>query len=213
MEKLDNNKKKVARWAGGLFLLCLLIPTLNWGLVLSPFQSIENIIEKEFLFRFNIVNQLITAIGIFLLGFYLHKLTKEYSENIAGLAYGFKIFEALIFVVLALLYLVIISLLKADLIEIAILHELIANYIPYTAIPGFFSGISMLLFSILFYNSNIILKWLAMLGIASSILVIIYDGSVILNTNIGLLGQIVGTGPVGLFQITIGFYLILNKHK
>lgn len=181
--------------------------------MLSPLQSVENVIEKEFLFRINILNQLMTAICIFLLGFNLQKLSKESNENLAGLAYGFKIFEAMITVVLALLYLIFFSLLKAKQIEIEILHELITNYILYTAVAGLFLGISILLFLISFIKSNTIPKWLAIFGIVSNILVIIYDSSVILNTNIGLLGLIVGTVPVGFFQITIGFYLLLSRYK
>ena len=111
----------------------------------------------------------------------------------------------------ALLFLVFFSLLEHSLIELAVFRELVKNYIPYTAVPGIFMGISMLLFSILFYVSSFIPKWLAMLGIASYAIVIIYDSSVILNPDAGPMIQVIGSAPVALYQIIIAFYFIFGK--
>jgi hypothetical protein len=122
-------------------------------------------------------------------------------------------FEAGLALVIALLFLVVFSILKHGLIEQHIFKELVKNYIPYTAFPGLIMGISMLLFSILFYKSGIIPKWLAIFGIASYAIVIIYDGSVILNPKTGPVIQVIGSAPAGLFQIIIAFYLIFIKHK
>ena len=211
--KITNSTLIIIRVTGILCLLSLLIPTLNWGFVLSPFQSYENILDKESIFRVNIINQIISAICIMVLGFFLHQILKKINHRISSLALGFKMIEAGIILVIALLFLIVFSMLKHGLIELPVFRELVKNYIPFTAVPGMFLGISMLLFSILFYKSGIIPKWLAILGIASYLLVIIYDSSVILNLNVGTLIQVVGCAPVALFQIIISFYLIFIKHK
>jgi len=204
---------KTLRVTGLLLLLCMLIPTLNWIIIFSPFQSYVNILDKEFIFRVNIINQIISAICIIVLGFHLHQILKKYHHKISSLALGFRMIEAGIFLVIALLFLVVFSMLKYSLIELSVFRELVKNYIPYTAVPGIFMGISMLLFSILFYVSSFIPKWLAIMGIASYAIVIIYDSSVILNPNTGPMIQVIGSAPVGLFQIIIAFYLIFIKHK
>jgi len=104
---------------------------------------------------------------------------------------------------------------KSGLIEDLIIKELITNYVSYTALPGVFSGLSMMLFLLLFYKSDIIPSWMAILGVISYVLVIIYDSCVILSlhTQSEKFLQIVGTSPVCLFQITLGLYLIFNNKK
>ena len=211
--KFTNSTLIKIRVTGILCLLSLIIPTLNWIIVLSPFQSYESIIDKEFIFRINIINQIISAICIMALGFFLHQILTKINHRISNLAYGFKMIEAGIFLVIALFFFVMFSMLKHGFTELSVFKELVKKYIPFTAVPGIFSGISMLLFSILFYKSGIIPKWLALLGIASYAIVIIYDSSVILNPNIGTLFQVMGNAPVGLFQVIISFYLIFIKHK
>jgi len=172
-----------------------------------------NIIDKEFIFRVNIINQIISAICIIVLGFHLHLLLKRYNNKVSSIALGFRMIEAGIFIVIALFYFVVFSMLKYSLIELSVFRELVKNFIPYTAVPGIFMGISMLLFSILFYVSSFIPKWLAIMGIASYAIVIIYDSSVILNPNTGPMIQVIGSAPVGLYQIVIAFYFIFIKNK
>jgi Domain of unknown function (DUF4386) len=208
----DESTLKTIRVTGILFLLALLIPTLNWIIVFSPFQSYESIIEKKFIFRINIINQIISAICIIVLGFFLHQILKKINHRISSLAYGFRMLEAALTLVIALFFLVVFSMLKHGLIELPVFRELVKNYISFTAVPGMIMGISMLLFSILFYKSGIIPKWLAILGIASFVLVIIYDSSVILNPNTRPLIQVIGSAPVGLFQVIIAFYLMFYKN-
>ncbi len=186
MEDIYNKSTpKTLRVTGLLFLLCMLIPTLNWIIIFSPFQSHMNILDKEFIFRVNIINQIISAICIIVLGFHLHQILKKYNHKISSLALGFRMIEAGIFLVIALLFFGVFTMLKYSLIELSVFRELVKNYISYTAVPGIFMGMSMLLFSILFYVSGFIPKWLAIMGIASYAIVIIYDSSVILNPNTG----------------------------
>ncbi len=213
MNTFNKSTLKALRVTGSLFLLSMLIPTLNWAIIFSSFQSFGSILDKENIFQLNIINQIISATCIIVLGFHLHQLLKKYHHRISSLALGFRMLEAGIFLVIALLYLAVFSLLKYGLIEPSVFRELVKNYISYTAVPGIFMGMSMLLFSILFYVSGIIPKWLAIMGIASYAIVITYVGSVILNPKPRPLIQLIGSAPIGLFQIMIAFYLIFNKHN
>jgi len=205
---------------GVVYLLTLLIPTLNWVFVFSSFLSTggtvaANILEKEILFRFNITNQVLGSVCILLLGFLLHINLKNVNRNISLVALFFKSSEAMISLAMALVYFMVLSLIKADVIESSVMKTLIENYVSYTALPGIFLGLSMVLFCLLFYKSGIIPNWMAIWGIIAYVMVIVYDGSVILSPgNKPVLWlQVTGTAPVCLFQITTSLHLIFSNKK
>jgi hypothetical protein len=208
------------RVMGAVYLLCFIIPTMNWMLIISTFvQSNFNlsviIIDREALFRFNIFNQVITSVFTFLLGYFLYKSLKENHHEISLLAFVLKVVESIFFLIIAFIFFISLSLLKAGAIENSLVAELVTNYISYTAFPGLFSGMSMLLFLALIKQQNIFPKWIVVWGIISHVLVIFYDSSVILSIQ-GIanpLAQIAITGPVGMFQLSISLLLILIPNK
>ena len=105
---LNNSTLKNLRVTGILYLLSLIIPILNW-VFFSSFLSFESILEKEHLFRFNIINQIISAISIIMLGVFLHLILKQINAGFSLTAFVFKIFEAGLFLVLALVFLIVFS--------------------------------------------------------------------------------------------------------
>ncbi len=210
------NKQRVA---GILFLLTLIIPTLNWVFILSRFLLHEGSIvmkiqENEFLFRFNVLNQIISSVCIMMLGYLLYTILKSVKAKVSLLALFFKSFEAVFILILAVVYLIVLSMIKSGFNEESLITGLISNYVPYTAIPGLFLGISMTLFAYLFYKTDIVPKWLAILGVISYIIVILYDSSVILSPKISslLLVQIIGSAPVCVFQLIIGVWFLIKKN-
>lgn len=211
---LTNSTLKNLRVTGTLWLLSLLIPTLNWVFVFSPFLSSDSMLENELMFRFNIINQIVGALTIVMLGVYLHLILNRYDIWLSWLGLAFKFLEAVLILALALLFLMVFLLVKAESVEVPVFLELMNNYISFTALSGIFMGISMLIFSLLLYRSGFIPGWIAVLGIVSYILVVLYDSSVVLSPRHSVYFQIIVSALVCLSHITIGIKLIFtNQHK
>lgn len=205
---LHHSTLKYLRVAGILCLLSLLIPTLNWVFVLSPFLSSGIMFENELLFRFNIINQIISAITIGMLGVYLLLILKHVGRSASFIALVFKCFEAVLTLVLALFFLIAFVMLRAGSFEGPLFMELLSKYPSLAAVAGIFLGLSMFVFSILFYRSGVIPKWLAGWGILSYALVVINDSTQILSANTWIFFQIIASALVILCQLSIGVYLI-----
>jgi hypothetical protein len=209
------NKQRVA---GMLFLLSLVIPILNWVCILSTFlSSLGNISieiqENEFLFRFNILNQIISSICSALLGYLLHLILKPTNPEVSFFALIIKAFESIMILSLAILFLILLIMIESGFNEEPVLRGVICNYINITAISGIFLGLSMFLFSLLLYRSGIVPKWLAYLGIFSYLLVIFYDSLMLLSPGHAslLFVQIPGSVPVCVFQLTISMCFLFKK--
>lgn len=82
MESIPNSTHKKLRVTGILYLLSLLIPTLNWVFVLSPFCSFERILEHEILFQFNIINQVISVLCMLMFGVFLYQILKQIINSL-----------------------------------------------------------------------------------------------------------------------------------
>lgn len=209
------NKQRIA---GMLFLLSLIIPILNWVFILSTFLSSQGnisikILENEFLFRFNILNQIVTSICIVLLGYTLYLILKPTNPEVSFFALIIKAFESVMILSLAILFLILLIMIKSGFNEESILRGLISNYINITAISGIFLGLSMFLFSLLLYKSSIVPRWLAYLGIFSYLLVIFYDSLMLLSPGHAslLFVQISGSVPICVFQLTISIWFLFKK--
>lgn len=208
------------RVAGILFLINLIVPTINWMFILSSFLTNEDsiatkILENEFMFRFNILNQIITSISILMLAWILFLALKPVSPGISLLALLLKAFESVATLFIALAFLCLLIVTKSGFNQEKLLYGLIQNYINITSVSGIFMGMSMLIFTAIFLKSGIIPGWLAIFGFCAYILVIIYDSSVLLSAGYTSKAciQMVCCAPVGIFQIFISIWFLFKKHK
>jgi hypothetical protein len=221
----DHSTLRISRVVGLLFLLSLLVPTLNWLFILSRFISQEsstslNILNDEQLFRINIINGIFTTLIILALGLCLYRILRAVSRNLALIALSLKMIEAVLTATLTLVHFIALSVLKGEPQNIElqkVFSLLIENYIFFTAIPGIFLGFSMIIYSYLFFKSEYVPVTLAFFGIVSYLFVIIYDSlTILLPCYAAIIPiQITGSAPVFLFQIFIGLFLLckgINVH-
>ncbi|MFA5850949.1 MAG: DUF4386 domain-containing protein [Bacteroidales bacterium] len=209
---------RISKLVGILFLLSLIIPTLNWVFILSKFASpVGNIAleiqNNELLFRLAIFIEIITSVIVLALAFYLHILLKTINQNLSFLAFTLRVAEAILALALAMGHFIGLLVLKHKVGESQIFIDvLVGKYISLTSFLGIFMGISMLLYSYLFLKSGYISKKIAVFGIVSYILVIVYDSTVILFPDYAsiLFVQIIGGIPVCLFQVITGFWLLFK---
>lgn len=210
---------RISKLIGILFLLSLIVPTVNWIFVLSTFITPNGNVALEiqnnvWLFRLAIFIEIVTSVIVLALAFYLHVLLKSENENLSFLAFAFRMVEATLTMVLAMGHFIGLLALNDEVGECQIFIDvLVGKYIFLTSFLGIFMGISMLLYSYLFLKSVFISKKLAVFGVVSYLLVIVYDSAIILFPEYSsqFYVQITGGVPVCMFQIIIGFRLLFKR--
>lgn len=223
---IDMSISKISRMVGVLLILSLIVPILNWTLVQSNFISIEdnlritqNILANEILFRFNIINQIFSVLIILFLAVFLYVMLKSENSKLSLLGLTFRTIEAIIFLFIALLHLILLLALKEQNLDslnqsgIRIITKLILEeHIQLTFIPGIFFGLGMLIYAYLLLKSKLISKKLATFGILSYLLICIYDTTGVLfpeYTEI-LIIQIICTIPMCIFHFYAGIFFIFK---
>ena len=149
-----NSTQKIVRVAGILFLLSLLMPTLNWVFILSKFTSSGsdislNILNNELLFRLNILIGIFSSIVILALNICLYRLLCTVNRSLALGAFSIKLIEAIFAAMLFLGHLMALLVLNGEPQNIdihKIVNHLVENYITFTDISGIFFGMSMLIY-------------------------------------------------------------------
>ncbi len=175
---------------------------------------------NQFLFRINIVNELITSVVIVVLAITLYAILKSVNKNLALLALFLKLIEAILWAVIALGHFIALLVLngQASLTvfepeQVQALVGLFLNvHISVTAIPGVFLGLNLMIFLYLLFKSKYVPNILAAFGVFSYALIFIYDLLFIFSPNYAtiLIIQIIGWGPSILFEIIIGFWLLIE---
>jgi Domain of unknown function (DUF4386) len=229
-QKTETSLKKITKIAGLMFLLAFIIPSLNWAFVLSIFNvpensiaSANNILANEVLFRIGITIELIMSIGLIVLGLALYLILKHVNKEFALLALILKLAEAttvisIIFISFAALQFLNIDSNFTGIEQNQLLFPsgvLLNAHTALYAIPMTFLGIDMMIFSYLFYKSNYIPKILAAFGILSFALIFIHAIMFLITPDFATipLNQIIFWAPSGLFEITIGLWLLIEGIK
>ena len=226
-QTLDVSLRKIGRIVGLLFLLTLMIPILNWTLVFSKFivpenaiNTAHNIVNNEFLFRIGIINDLISSAVAIALAVGLYIILKSVNKNLAIFALFIKFMEAILWAIMTLGNYVNLLILKGQTSltagesgQIQTIVGLSLNaHMSKTAIAGVFLGLSSMIFFYLLFKSKLVPKILAGFGFISYTLIFFYDSITILLPNYSdiLVIQMIAWGPSIIFQITIGFWLLIK---
>lgn len=226
----DLHYQKAAKIAGLLFILNLIVPLFNWGLVLSQFNvendttaTAKNIIANESLFRLGISVELFMSIGLILLAVTLYKILRSVNKDLALLALSIKIVEATLMAVTVLIPFIALQITYGNenlstftqdqlLYPIGVIFN---SHTALTSIPMVFLGLDMMLFSYLFFRSRYIPRWMAGFGILSFALIFIHAIMFIVAPIYAAIpiNQIIFWGPSGLFEIIVGIWLLIKGIK
>jgi len=227
---VDTSQHKAVRVAGFMFLFSLIVPSLNWGFVLSKLIVAENVIAtaknimaNELLFRVGITIELIMSVGLIVLALALYTILKPVNKDLALLALLLKLTEATIVAVIVLVNFIALQILNGEAYLTAFTPEqlqasvgLILNaHTTLYSIPMVFLGLDMMVFSYLFFKSKYIPEIVAGFGILSFALILIHALMYIIAPKYAamLISQIIFYAPSGLFEIIIGIWLLFKGIK
>lgn len=180
--------------------------------------TISNIVANEFLFRFGLVSILILYIIVIILSVSLYLILKSVNKNLALLAMVFRIGEALLGVTTVYFGFGILGLLHGQFnmlpIENAQLTVMVGALLDAQS-SGLYMvlmlvGIGGTIFLYLFYRSSSIPVIISAWGIFTYISMIILSFLSILLPALPDIVEIVLFGSGTLFELTIGFWLLIK---
>ena len=223
---VDQSQKRVAKVAGFMFLFSLIVPSLNWALVLSKLivkdnaiATAKNIMANESLFRIGITIELIMAIGLVVLAVALYTILKTVNKSLALLALCWKLVEAGVAAVIVLLSLIALQVSNGDVFLLEQLQApvglMLNAHTSIFSIPMVFLGLDLMVFSYLFLKSKYIPGILAGFGVISFALIFIHALMYILAPQYAVVPiiQIIFWAPSGLFELLIGVWLLMKGTK
>ena len=184
-------------------------------------QSAQNIIGSERLFRIGIAFDLATFTGVLLLIWALYVLLRPVDRNLALLAVFLRLAEVAILCVVTLNSLVALRLLSGaeylKTFEANQLHSLAQLVLGAQAAGwnfGFiFLGLGSTVFAYLLLKSRYVPQVLAGWGVFSSLLLATYALSIIVFPGAAELLQFAAMFPMGIYEVTLGFWLLLRGAK
>lgn len=221
----DISQHKAAKVAGFMFLFCLIVPSLNWGFVLSKFIVPQNVVataqkimDNDLLFRAGITIELFMSAGLVVLATALYIILKPVNKNFALFALLMKLIEATISAAIVLITFIAFQVLNGnENTSIFTPEQLKANlgilldkHTVLYSIPMLFLGMDMIVFSYLFFKSKYIPTILAGFGFVSFVLILIHALMFILAPEYASMpiNQFIFWVPSGLFEVIIGIWLL-----
>ena len=221
------SQHKAAKVAGFLFLFSFIIPSLNWGFVLSRLIDADNVITiaknimaNELQFRVGLAIELIMSVGLVVLGLALYIILKPVNKNISLIALLWKLVEATVSCVIVLVSFIALQILNLeDALTVFTADQLLApvglilnSHTTLYSVPMVILGLDMMVFSYLFLKSKYIPTILAGFGLFSFALIFIHALMFILAPEYAAMQvyQIIFWAPSGLFEIVIGIWLLVK---
>jgi hypothetical protein len=216
---------RAARIAGAMYLITMATAIFGESFVRGSLivrgdatQTAQNIIGAEQLFRISIATDLVTFTGVLVLVWALYVLLRPVDRSLAILAAFFRLVEVAIHYVATLFSLVALMLLggadhlKAfdsgqlySLARVAISAQGAGLNLGFVLL-----GLGSTFFAYLLLKSRYVPKALAALGVFASLLLVVSSLAVIVLPKIVAPYQLAVTAPMGLFEITLGFWLLLR---
>ena len=223
----NTSQERAVKIAGFMFLFSFIVPTLNWAFVLSKFidpdnviATADNILANKLLFRIGITVELIMSLGLIVLAVALYTILKQINRELSLLALLVKTAEAVLVAVMVIVSFIALHLLNGSASIDGINHSqfqamagiLLNQHTSLYSILMVFLGIDMMLFSYLLLVSRYIPRQLAGFGILSFALVFIHAVMYILAPTWAIIpiNQIIFWVPSGVFEIIIGFWLLIK---
>jgi Domain of unknown function (DUF4386) len=186
----------------------------------DPTQTAQNIINSERLFRIGVASDLATYTAVLLATWALYVLLRPVDRNLALLAVFFRLIELAIHFNVTLNSLAALRLLSGDeylkTLEVGQLRSLAQLALGVQAAGlnvGFILlGLGSAIFAYLLFKSRYIARTLAGWGVFSSLLLAAYALAIIVFPKAGEL-QVVPMLPMGIYEVTLGFWLLLRGAK
>jgi hypothetical protein len=181
-------------------------------------KTAQNIIGAERLFRIGIVSDLTTFIGVLVLTWALYVLLRPVDQSLALLAAFFRLVEVAVSIAATIFTLVALRLLSSDEFlkafetsELHTLSRLARNAFGYGYGIGFILlGLGSALFAYLLLRSGYVPRVLAGWGVFASLLLATHAVLTILFPSAAQKLQLVSYIPMGIYEVTLGFWLLIK---
>jgi hypothetical protein len=221
---LDESQRKTARVIGFTYLLAMVTAVFGFyvrGHLMVPGNAAEtarNIIASERLFRIGIASDLLTFVIDIVLITALYVVLRPVNRNLALLATFWRLMETAVLIVVTLNGFDVLRVLsgadylgvfEADRLQVLARLSLGAYGAGYYV--GFlFLGLGSAMFSYLWLKSNYIPRALAALGVFASLLLGACNFAFIIFPSFARMVGPAYMAPMGVFEITMGFLLLLK---
>lgn len=224
---LTDEQMSSARIAGAMYLLINATGIFSEIFVRGSLykgdvtEVAQNIIDSERLFRLGIAVDVVTFTGVVVLVWALYLLLKPVNKNLSLLAALIRIIETPVALAAILGSLIAVRILSGGAYlevfepeQLNALSRLARFAFGYGQDIGFiFVGLGSTLFACLLYRSRYIPRILAGWGIFASLLFTAYNLVIIVFPGARETLMYVSFAPMGIYEITIGFWLLIRGAK
>ncbi len=218
---------RAARLAGAMFLFVNAIGIFSEVFVRGSLlsgdvtQVAQNIIDSERLYRLSIVSDLVMLTGGVVLIWALYILLRPVNRDLALLAVFLRIVETAVTVAATIASLIAVRLLSnAEYLnvfesgELHALSRLARNAFGFGQDIGFIPfGLGSAVFAYLLLKSRYVPRILAGWGVFASLLFTTYNVVIIVFPGAVKTLMYVSFAPIGIYEITLGFWLLLKGAK
>ncbi len=223
--RLEPAQYTAAKLAGFLYLFTMV--TANFaefyarGRLIVPGdaeQTAKNIAASERLFRLGTVSNLITFASVAVLVVALYVVLKPVNRNVALLAAFWRLVECSIFALITLNDFVALRLLSGeDYLRAfdtkrlqALAYMFVGVHDAGYLIGLVFFGLGSTVFAYLWFRSRYIPRWLAALGVFSSLVVAIVTLAIMVFPILANVVVPVYFAPIFIFEVTLGLWLLIK---